>query len=219
MSSSAWVVLCLLGQLDGGLSPPPPPPETIPEGVDFPRVIRTPGKVCIESIDDAGALKRDCRLDEPNAPAKLAPKEPPSRLVGSLNVLGGLLLIEALVPEFAFSADLGVRFRNGVGVVGIIHGGIAPLPRRPGTTAELVLHRYALGAGLRLGDLSHVVVGVAPSVQIVNMGTSVLSAGITLLARASVVFARHFALLLLPTLTADAGGVIASVCAGVGFAF
>lgn len=216
---SAWVVLYLLGQVDGGLSPPPPPPPTIPEGVDFPRVIRTPGRVCIESLDAAGALKRDCRLDEPVAPAKPAQKEPPSRLVGSVNVLGGLLLIEALAGEFAFSADVGVRFRNGVGVVGLIHGGIAPLPRRRGSTAELVLHRYALGAGLRLGDTSHVVLGVAPSVQVLSMGTSVLGAGVTILVRASLVLARYFALLLLPTLTADAGGMIASICAGVGVAF
>ena len=129
------------------------------------------------------------------------------------------LVEEILAPWKAALGDEFLGYRNGVGVVGFIHGGIAPLPRRPGSTAELVLHRYALGAGLRLGDLSHVVIGVAPSVQVLSKGTSVFSPGITILARGSVVFAWHFALLLLPTLTADGGGVIASVCAGVGFAF
>src|SRR4051812_40546646 len=101
---SAWVLLmCLLGQSDGGMSPPPPPPEAIPEGLVFPRVIRTPGKVCIESLDEAGAVKTECRAEEElRSPPQFVPQaEPPSSAVADLGVLGGGLLATngALFPE------------------------------------------------------------------------------------------------------------------------
>ena len=59
---SAWVVVMLmLGQSDGGLSTPPLPPEVVPEAITFPRVIRSPGEVCIEALDESGAVKRECK--------------------------------------------------------------------------------------------------------------------------------------------------------------
>lgn len=208
---SAWVVVMfVLGQADGGLSAPPLPPEVVPEGISFPRVIRNPGEVCVESLDEHGAVKRECKSEkEVHAPPKsIVDTEPASRAVADFGVHAGGLLVSSggLFPELAITADVGVRFRNGVGVVGLMHGHWSRL-----------VNRYGLGVGLRLGDRSHITVGVSGGLIAFNILTPPLF-GVTVLAQLALVFAKYFSLLLMPALTI-AGGAIGSVTAGFGVTF
>ena len=204
----AWVALLLLGQVDGGLSLPPPPPDAPPENA-FPRVVRTPGKVCVESLDASGAVKSDCRLEEEGVtppPRWRRTKEPPSRIVAELGLLGGVIFPSArLVPELAFTVDVGVRFASGVGVVGLVHGHVTAL-----------VNRYGLGAGVRFGDRSHAIIGASTSLMVI--GNSV-AFSVTVLARFGIVFGNYFALLLMPKFTMSGSGVIASLSAGVGLTY
>lgn len=209
---SAWVVVMLvLGQSDGGLSTPPLPPEVVPEGLTFPRVTRNPGEVCVESLEESGAVKRECKPEqEVHAPPKPPPvdQEPLSRAVADFGVHAGGLLVSSggLFPELAITADVGVRFRNGVGVVGLMHGHWSRL-----------VNRYGLGAGLRLGDRSHITVGASGGLVALNTLTLPVF-GFTVLAQLALVFAKYFSLLLMPALTI-AGGAIGSVTAGFGVTF
>ena len=205
--SAAWVVLLLLGQGDGGLSPPPPPPEAPPESA-YPRVIRTPGKVCVESLEASGAVKTDCRLEQEGSPTPRwrKAKEPASRVVADLGLLGGVIFPSTrLVPELAFTIDVGVRFPTGVGVVGLVHGHVTG-----------VVNRYGLGAGVRFGDRSHALIGASTSLMVI--GNSV-AFSVTVLARFALVFGNHFALMLMPTFTMSGNGVVASLSAGVGLTY
>jgi hypothetical protein len=208
---SACAVLLLLGQADGGLSTPPLPPEVVPEGITFPRVIRNPGEVCVESLDEGGAVKRECKPEkEVHAPPKPPPAdpEPLSRAVADFGVHGGGLLVTngGLLPELAITADVGVRFRNGVGVVCMMHGHWSRL-----------VNRYGIGVGLRLGDRSHITLALSGGMIAFNILTPPLF-GVTVLAQLAFVFAKYFSLLLMPALTI-AGGAIGSVTAGFGVTF
>ena len=201
----------MLGQSDGGLSPPPLPPEAVPEGITFPRVIRNPGEVCVESLDESGAVRRECKPEkEVHAPPKPAPvdSEPLSRAVADFGVHGGGLLVStgALFPELALTADVGVRWRNGVGIVGIAHG-----------HWSAAVNRYGLGAGLRLGDRSHIT--LALTLGPITIANSLTALSGTVLAELALVFAKYFSLLLLPSLTITSGGAIGSVTAGFGLTF
>jgi hypothetical protein len=215
----AWVVvMVLMGQSDGGVSPPPPPPEVIPEGVTFPRVLRMPGKVCVESLEPTGAVKSECRVEGSGTASPMkapVPTEPASRLVWSLNVLGGTLLTGFTLPELSFSADVGVRFRSGVGVVGFLHSGFARAAPRPGLP-ETVLHRYSAGGALRLGDRTHVLLGLGPGLMVVY---GLPSPALTVIARISFVLVRYFAISLMPTITVGSSGAVASISLGLGFSF
>jgi hypothetical protein len=209
---SAWVVVLMLGQSDGGLSPPPLPPEAVPEGITFPRVIRNEGEVCVESLDESGAVKRECKPEkEVHAPPKPPPvdTEPLSRAVVDFGVHGGGLLVStgALFPELALTADVGVRWRNGVGIVGLSHG-----------HWSAAVNRYGLGLGLRLGDRSHITLALTlgPLTIAPNSFQSFTVFSGTVLAELAVVFAKYFAILLLPSLTITSGGAIGSVTAGFG---
>jgi hypothetical protein len=214
---SAWVVvLLMLGQSDGGLSIPPPPPEVVPEGLTFPRVIRNPGEVCVESLEDSGAVKRECKPEkELRTPPKAGAREPEplSRAVADFGVHGGGLLLTTgggLSPELAITGDIGVRFRNGVGVVGFGHGHFSSR-----------VNRYGLGAALRLGERSHITVGASIGPIVINPGgfSPFMVFGGTVFAQLALVFATWFSVQLLPTLSIAAGGAIGSLTAGLGVTF
>lgn len=53
---------------------PPPVPRRKPE--EYPRVVRRPGEVCLESLNDEGAVQLECRPDEA-APRRVRPAAAP----------------------------------------------------------------------------------------------------------------------------------------------
>jgi hypothetical protein len=171
--------------------------------------------VCIESLDESGAVKRECKPEkEVHAPPKPPPpdSEPPSRAVADFGVHGGGLLVDfgGLFPELAITADVGVRFRNGVGVVGVAHG-----------HWSAAVNRYGFGVGLRLGDRSHITVGVSlgPLAITPRSFQPFLTIGGTVFAQLALVFAKYFSVQLFPSLTITSGGAIGSVTAGFGLTF
>ena len=210
-----WAAICLLGQLDGGLAAPPAPPDVPAQDVALPRVLHFPGKVCVESLDEHGAVKRDCRLEKSGSTAQPRPveTEPLSRAVADLDVLGGVLIVGAAVPEFVFMADVGVRFHSGVGVVGLAHGHLAA--RDPSTAS-----RYGLGVGLRLGDRSHLLIGTSATFLVPTVfGPLTAGSGVpavTVLIRFALAFGKNFTVVLMPTFTFHAGGALGSLCLGAG---
>ena len=105
-------------------------------------------------------------------------------------------------------ADVGVRFRNGVGVVGLAHGNVA-----------LGVSRYGLGAALRLGDRSHVLIGGSAGATNFPANRGLVMFSFTVLAQAAIVFAKYFTVLLMPTVSVTGGGVVASMTAGLGLTF
>lgn len=200
-------MLMLLGQADGGISAPPLPPETAPEAA-FPRVIRTQGQVCVESLDASGAVKSECRAEgtPPAAPAaQEAVQEPAARLVGGAALHAGAVFQGgSAFLEGSLIADLGARFRSGVGVVGLLNGHYS-----------LQGGRLGLGAGLRLGDRSHLIIGATGTVQLDALPIT----SVTALIRGVLVVAKHLALELMPTVRFSAFGIAVSLSAGIGFSF
>jgi hypothetical protein len=213
----AWVAIFLLGQLDAGLSVPPPPPDVAPEvpGVDnvFPRVVRVAGQVCVESLDDYGGVQRACRPEGSEAPrrSRAAEKEPLARGVADLAVHAGVLIVGAAVPEFVFMADAGVRLRNGVGVVGFLHGHVT-------SNVFPAASRYGVGVGLRLGDRSHILIGTSATFEVLG-ATGALVPALTVLVRFALVFAKYFAVLLMPSFTFSGQGAMGSLALGAGLTF
>ncbi|MDP1823238.1 MAG: hypothetical protein Q8L48_08355 [Archangium sp.] len=200
--------LATLYLLCGGQAPEP----------ELPRVIRADGQVCVEALDENGAVRAECRPEgTPWSPSRAAVKPPPGpRGVASVNVGAGVLTGAALtLPELAFIVDAGILFPNGVGVVGLGHGHLSPMLSTPRVG---LLQRYGLGAALRLGARSHFLVGVSGTLKLLQDTTLVASPSFSVVLKGALVVHEAFTFLLLPVFSFDTG-VTFSVSAGVGATF
>lgn len=217
------------------LAPPPAPPPTPPEApADYPRVVRRDGLVCVQSLDAGGAVTESCRKDAPPprvrplparatardaedpGPTVTAAPEPGSRFVSDVLVHGGLLGLmaggsSAALPQLGGSIALGARFRAGVGVAGL---GTLSVGFAPGFGAVI----GSLVPALRVGDRSHVLLGLGPAVigfsSVVGGGAGLAGA---LQVAGVFAVARAFALTLHAAMYVDASGVAFTLGAGFGF--
>lgn len=182
----------------------------------LPRVTRVNGEVCVEALDDRGVVTLECRAEGTPWSAPKAQPLPPTaspRLVAGLNLgLGVLTNTRATLPEVAFVADVGVQFPNGAGVVGLFHAHVSPLLG----AADLTLwQRYGLGAALRLGTRSHLLLGLTGTLRVVQDLGLLLSPAVSIVVKGALVISDSFTLLLLPVFTLD-DSVTFSLSVGVG---
>ncbi|MDP2275645.1 MAG: hypothetical protein Q8K32_33160 [Archangium sp.] len=126
---------------------------------------------------------------------------------------GGLFGGGAAVPAFAFTGSAGVRFRSGVGIVGVAHGRIVV---GPGGSIQL----YGLGPGVRFGNRTQLTLALTGTYGAINVGSLRSGGGLfTMLAQVAVVIGDHFTLLAQPTIDFDASEVIGSLTGGLGITF
>lgn len=181
-------------------------------------MIRADGQVCVEALDEDGAVRAQCRPEGTtwSPPRALVKPRAGARGVASVNVGAGVLTDAALtLPELAFLVDGGALFPNGVGLVGILHGHLSPMLSTPRVG---LLQRYGLGAALRLGVRSHFLIGVSGTLKLLQDTTLVASPSFSIVLKGALVVNEAFTFLLLPVFGFDAG-VTFSVSAGIGATF
>ncbi len=180
------------------------------------RVIREGERVCIEAPDANGALQTHCRpaAEAWSPPRAVVPPAPaPLHGVGSVNLGFGVLTSDRLtLPELAFLVDLGVLFANGVGIVGLAHAHLSLLLVPPDVT---FLQRYGLGAALRLGARSHLLIGVTGTLKLVQDTSLRAAPSLSVVIKGALVVSDSFTLLLMPVFSFDQS-VTFSVSAGIG---
>lgn len=212
---------------DSPIPPPLPPPQEekrVPLG--GPPQYRPPAaETCEQPLDVDGRLKPECRVTDSPKPVRSrknrragapAPdeEEPAARGVGLLGVMYGVLIGGgAAVPAFAFSGAGGVRFRSGIGFVGVAHGRIV-------VSSAGTIQMYGLGPGIRFGNRTQLTLALTGTFGLVNVG-SIHAAGalFTLLAQIAIVIGDHFTLLAQPTIDFDASAVLGSITGGIGVTF
>ena len=215
----------------GGSTPAPPravgrtsDAQPASERVPPPSVASPNAETCEEPLDADGRLKPECRVVSAQNPVKTrrsrknpgaAEEEPVARAVGLIGVMYGALFgLSEAVPVFAFTGAAGVRFKSGVGIVGVAHGRIVVVP---GGSIQL----YGLGPGVRFGNRTQLTLALTGTFAAINIGSLQRVGGglFTLLAQVAVVIGDHFTLLAQPTIDFDASGVIGSLTGGLGVTF
>lgn len=213
---------------ESNVPPPPPPPQEekrVPLGA-APQYREPLADTCEQPLDADGRLKPECRVknDAPpvrsrknrrtGAPEREAEEEPAARAVGLLGVMYGVLIGGgAAVPAFAFTGAAGVRFRSGIGFVGVAHGLIVVSP--VGT-----IQMYGFGPGIRFGNRTQLTLAVTGTFGLINVGTIHVAGGLfSLLAQVAIVIGDHFTLLAQPTIYFDSSGLLGSITGGIGVTF
>lgn len=206
---SGWLVVLVLGQLDGGNAPS--------------RLVRTSSLVCDETPSDGGTVQRRCSPRSASPPLPMVPDivEPDFRLVAEVGILFGLQFSSTRLPELSFIGDYGMRFKKGGGVILIAHAFIAWLgTRQPLDGFEPTLQRYGLGAGFVLGDRSNLLVGLCPTLVVTDTRPEAgFQPAATLLARGSLHLWRWLTALLMPVVTFTRSAFVFSASAGLGATF
>ncbi|MDP1825476.1 MAG: hypothetical protein Q8L48_19615 [Archangium sp.] len=148
-----------------------------------------------------------------------APPEPVSRVVGLLGVTAGLLTSgDFLSGAVGATGSVGVRFRSGVGLVGVGLIDYAPL-------AQSNVQLYGAGPGVRFGNRNQLTLATLPTLAVATVKvarTTVTGAAFafTFLAQGSVVLIDILALFAQATLGVDTGGgVTFALSGGVGLSF
>ena len=215
---------------DSSIPPPLPPPEEpkrSPLGGAAPQ--EPAPDPCADPLDADGRLKPECKVAPTQAPLRSrkqrrttdldSPKEPAeeplARAVGLVGVMSGALFGGgAAVPVFAFTGAAGVRFRSGVGIVGVAHGRIT---LASGGSIQL----YGLGPGVRFGNRTQLTLALTGTFAAINVGPVQLAGGglFTILAQVAIAIGDHFTLLAMPTIDFDASGVVGSLSGGLGVTF
>lgn len=180
------------------------------------RVVREDGTVCIETLGARGEVTRDCRPEAtPWTSPRVSPPppRPPPRAVAGVSLGLGVLTSERVTsPEVAFVADVGVLFPNGTGIVGLLHAQVSPLV----SSAEFgLLQHYGLGAALRLGRRSHLLLGVSGAARLVQDQALHASPSLSILLKGALVLSDSFTLVLLPIFSL-AEAVTFSFTVGIG---
>lgn len=221
----------------GGTAPTPqtravdrasePQPSSVapgPERVPLPSVAPPNAERCEEPLDADGRLKPECRVVSEPSPVKTrrsrknsnaVEEEPVARAVGLIGIMYGAMFGGgAAVPAFAFTGSAGVRFRSGVGIVGVAHGRIVV---GPGGSIQL----YGLGPGVRFGNRTQLTLALTGTFAAINVANVQAAGGglLSVLAQVAVVIGDHFTLLAQPTIDFDASGVIGSLTGGLGITF
>lgn len=205
------------------LVPPPLPPlESAPRQ---PLPSQPSSDPCADPLDADGRLRPECRVQAaPQAPrrgksrksrgANTPEEEPAARGVGLIGVMYGALIGGgAALPAFAFAGAAGVRFRSGVGFVGVLHGRIA-------LNAAGSIQLYGLGPGIRFGNRSQLTLAFTPTFVSTNVGRINASGFLfTLLAQAALVLGDHFTLFIQPAVDFDASGAVGAITGGLGISF
>lgn len=126
---------------------------------------------------------------------------------------GALFAGGAVAPVFAFTGAAGVRFRSGVGVVGVAHGRIF-------ASSSGSMQFYGLGPGIRFGNRTQLTLALTGTFVAIDVG-QIRTAGalFTLLAQVAIVIGDHFTLLAQPTIDFDATGLVGSLTGGIGITF
>ncbi len=185
-----------------------------------------PVETCEEPLDAEGRLKPECKVAPNPAPARSRRNrragvddqpvaEPLARAVGLIGVMyGGLFAGSSAVPIFAFTGAAGVRFRSGVGVVGVAHGRIF-------ASSAGSIQMYGLGPGVRFGNRTQVTLALTGTFSAVNVGAIQAAGGglFSMLAQIAIVIGDHFTLLAQPTVDFNAAGVLGSITGGIGLTF
>jgi hypothetical protein len=140
---------------------------TVEDARPFPRVVRTGGETCVQTVDDQGAFHEDCRPEQGSWPRPTVTFAAPvprlrrqlSRLVADLAVLSTLAVDNSDAvgaPGLGVHLALGGRLTEVVGLEGLADAEFAfrPSGLRVGVT---------LAPGLRLGRGSHLVVSAGPT--------------------------------------------------------
>jgi hypothetical protein len=119
----------------------------------------------------------------------------------------------AALPAFSFTGAAGVRFRSGVGLVGLGHGTIF-------VSDAGSIQLYGFGPGIRFGNKSQLTLATTATFTSANVG-GVRIAGVlfSIVVQGAVVIGDIFTLFIQPTLDFDASGAIGSITGGLGLSF
>ena len=185
----------------------------------FPRVVRIAGQVCVQSLDAEGQVQQSCR--EEGVPAEAPPPPPPpekprSRLSADGLLAGGVMVLVAngesfVLPQVTLSGAFGSRRPSGAGFVLVTNASIGLSPYG----AMFVL---GIAPGLRLGQTSHVVLSLGPTLIAGGFGGETFAglAGSALL-QGVISLIDGFVLTPQAGLHFDLSGVIITLGVGVGF--
>ena len=185
----------------------------------FPRVVRIAGQICVQSLDAEGQVQQSCR--EEGAPAEAPPPPPPlekprSRLSADGLLAGGVMVLVAggeafALPQFTLCGAFGSRRPSGAGFVLVTNASLGLSPYG----AMFVL---GLAPGLRLGERSHVVLSLGPTLIAGGFGGETFAglAGSALL-QGVISLLHGFVLTPQAGLHFDLSGVIITLGVGVGF--
>ncbi|MFT3711327.1 MAG: hypothetical protein QM817_27155 [Archangium sp.] len=120
-----------------------------------------------------------------------------------------------VLPTGGLTASLGARFGKWFGVVAIAHGRIGLLPTGDGST-----HLYGLGAGVRIGGRTHVMLGASPTIAVFETpNLTKTGVGASIIANLVLGLGEFTAILLQPVLDFANGQVLGSVTLGAGVTF
>ncbi len=185
----------------------------------FPRTVRIAGQICLQSLDVEGQVQQSCR--EEGAPVEVPPPLPPpqkprSRLSADGLVAGGVMVLVAdgesfVLPQLTLSGAFGSRRPSGAGFVLVTNASVGLSPYG----AMFVL---GIAPGLRLGETSHVVLSLGPTLLAGGFGGDTFAglAGSALLQGVISLF-DGFVLTPQAGLHFDLSGVIITLGVGVGF--
>lgn len=185
----------------------------------FPRTVHIAGQICLQSLDAEGQVQQSCR--EEGAPVEAPPPPPPpekprSRLSADGMVAGGAMVLVAdgqsfVLPQLTLYGAFGSRRPSGAGFVLVTNASVGLSPYG----AMFVL---GLAPGLRLGETSHVVLSLGPTLLAGGFGgdTFAALAGSALLQGVINLF-DGFVLTPQAGLHFDLSGVIITLGLGVGF--
>jgi len=190
---------------DAGVPPSTPPTP--------PGATATPGRAPLRVGDGEVTTK-------PVAPPEVpAPPEPPSRVVGLVGVTAGLVATGTFLGgAIGATGSAGVRFRSGVGVVGV---GLIDYSPAAGASTQL----YGVGAGVRFGNHSQLTLAGLPTIAVTTVkvlkntvtGTAF---GFSLLAQGALVLVDILTLFAQATLGLDTTGAVTfALSGGVGLSF
>lgn len=189
----------------------------VPTREGEPADVRPPEeRPCLDGDDAPPELRCTTPRLEPVAQPPVVPEDLPPKLVGGLSVMVGALVdgSNPISPELSFVGEVGLRWHNGIGVVGVVHGFFAGRVRNAGT-----VHRYGVGVGVRFGEKSHLLLAAAPSL-VLRVGQELQTFGAaTVLLQGVLALWKNVALVAMPAFSIGGAGVMGSLAGGVGGTF